>query len=106
MSRRFFERNDFLGTTKYWHYDADTDTATIETVQDAEQLLDQNVAEYNEYGSFDRWNVDGLGRKVASIPMTMYADLLATGKLHDQAYLKRMLNDSEFRKFRTVPGKV
>ena len=106
MSRRFMERNDFLGTTKYWHYDPDTDTARIETVQDVEQLLDQNVAEYNEYTSLDRWTEKGIGRKVASIPMTVYSELLASGKIHDQAYMRRMLNDNGFRKFRTSPGRV
>ena len=105
MSKRIFSRDPVFGVTKYWHYDESTDQATIETVQDSEALLDRNVAEYNEYSSLDRWR-EGLGRKVASIPMTMYAELIATGKIHDQKYLKQMLNDISFRKLRAAPGRV
>jgi hypothetical protein len=43
---------------------------------------------------------------VASIPMALYYQMKAEGKLDDQAYMKRWLNSPENRFFRTRPGKV
>jgi hypothetical protein len=44
--------------------------------------------------------------RVASIPMSLYVQLRAEGKLDDQEYMKRWLNSSENQFFRTRPGKV
>jgi hypothetical protein len=44
--------------------------------------------------------------KVASIPMNVYFDLKEKGILDDPAALKRWLNDSDNRFFRTKAGRV
>lgn len=103
MSRRLFSRDPTFGVTKWWHYDADTDVATIETVQDVEPLLDRNASLQNNVTSLDRW---GDGKIVASIPMSIYAEFLASGKINDQAFMRRWLNDRDNRKYRVRPGRV
>lgn len=98
MSARLFSRDPVAGITKYWHYDNDTDTAVIETQQDVTELLDANKREQNSYSSLDRI---GEWQRFASVPMSIYADWVVTGKIHDQAHMKRFFNDSENRHLRT-----
>jgi hypothetical protein len=38
--------------------------------------------------------------------MALYYQMKAEGKLEDQAYMKRWLNDPDNRAFRTRPGEV
>ena len=101
MSRLFDESPD-LGLKRYWHYDADTDTATIETRQEVTDLVENNKADFNAAAS--GWK--GEMHKVASIPMNVYFDLKEKGILDDPAALKRWLNDPDNRFFRTKPGRV
>lgn len=68
MSKRLFSHDPVMGITKYWHYDAGTDTAQIETVQDVSGILEANKIERNAHDG--TWK-DGM-HKVASIPMTLY----------------------------------
>jgi hypothetical protein len=103
MPKRLFSHDPEAGITKWWHWDEMSDTVMIETVQDVQAIIDQNVANQNETTSLDRW---GDGKIVASIPMTEYAKLLVGGKIHDQAYMRRWLNDPDNRKFRTRLGRV
>lgn len=69
MSRRLFSHDPVMGITKYWHDDQANDRAIIETVQDVSSILDNNKAQRNA-GLNDKDH--GLGRKVASIPLTLY----------------------------------
>lgn len=103
MKGRLFSRDPLFGVTKYWHYDESSDTSTIETYQDVEGLLERNNDIRNAQTSLDRW---GDGKVVASIPMTEYAALLAGGKIKDQAYMRKWLNASDNRKYRTRLGRV
>jgi hypothetical protein len=103
MSRRLFSHDPVFGVTKFWHYDESSDTAVIETVQDIEPLLERNKALQNNQTRLDRW---GEGRIAASIPMSEYAQLLADGRAHDQAALRRWINDPENRKYRTFLGRI
>jgi hypothetical protein len=50
------------------------------------------------------WN--GEWHLVASIPEALYYKMKAEGKIDDQAYMKRWLNDPDNQFFRTRPGKV
>jgi hypothetical protein len=102
VQRRFFSHDDTFGVTKYWHYDDDTDTATIETVQDIEPLLEAaNRSRIETDGK--RW---GDGKHVAFIPQTVLAEWYAHGKQLDQDYMRKWLNHSDNRKYRTFTGKV
>lgn len=103
MAKRLFSHDPVFGVTKYWHWDEMSDEVAIETVQDIEPLLEYNQRLRNDQTSLDRW---GDGKVVAKIPMTEYAKLLADKRIHDQAYLRRWLNDPENRKYRTRLGRV
>lgn len=47
MGKRLFDHDPFTGITQYWHYDAATDRAVIENVQDVSGILDRNKIERN-----------------------------------------------------------
>lgn len=101
--KRLFSRDALTGVTKWFHYDDATEEVTIETVQELDAALEQNLKRRNNQTRLDRW---GDGKIVASIPNTIYAELLASGKYKDEAYMKRWLNDPDNRKYRTFLGKV
>ncbi len=101
--KKLFDKDDALGITRIWHYDADTDKATIETRQDVSKIIEENKQEYAQIDENARW---GEWTRVASIPMSIYFKLKAEGKLDDEAYMKRWINDPENKYFRTRPGEV
>lgn len=104
MSRRLFSHNPEFGITKYWHYDDDTDTAVIESVQDIEPMLERLQKERNAQTRLDRWK-DGM-HKVAEVPMATYSEWLAHGLDKDQSFLKRWINDPANLKYRNFRGRV
>ena len=101
--KRLFSRDPVLGLTEWWHYDDDNDRVTIETTQDIEPALEVAQDARNAQTRLDRW---GDGKHVGFIPMAVYAEWLRTGKQHDQAFVRRWLNDPENKKYRTFQGKV
>ena len=98
-----FDRNDDLGIVRMWSYDSDTDEVTIQTIQDVDEIIEANRAEFNEHTSLDRW---GELKRVASIPMSLYAQLKRSGLAYDEKAMRRWLNDPDNRHFRTRPGVV
>ena len=104
METRIFDRNESLGITRLWHYDPDTDEATIETKQDVSAVIEENKDDFNAVDNRANWT--GEWHRVASIPLNIFYELQLSGKLSDQAYMKRWLNDPDNRFFRTRPGKV
>ena len=103
MSRRLFDRNPEMGITRWFHHDDATGESTIHTEQDIEPLLELNSKLRNNQTRLDRW---GDGKIVASVPMTIYGEWLTSGKIHDQSFLTRWLNDPANRVHRTFIGKV
>jgi hypothetical protein len=103
MQKKIFDTNKELGITRTWHYNDATDEATIQTQQDVTDVIEENKNEFNQIDERAKW---GEFNKVASIPLSLYYQLKAEGKLDDQAYMKRWLNDPENRHFRTRPGEV
>lgn len=103
MDKRLFDVDPFLGITEYYYYDDDTDTVTIQQVQDTTRIVEQNKAQFNAIDERAKW---GEWSKVASIPISVWADLNAKGITKDKAAFKRWLNDSNNRFFRTRPGQV
>jgi hypothetical protein len=101
--KKLFDKDDALGITRIWHYDADKDEATIETRQDVSQIIEENKQEYAQIDERARW---GEWTRVASIPMSIYFQLKREGKLDDEAYMKRWLNDPDNKYFRTRSGEV
>jgi len=104
MTSKLFDINPLTGTRKVWHYDAEKDEATIETIIDATQVVEDNKTRFNSFDERANWNGDI--HHVASIPMALFYQMKAEGKLDDQAYMKRWLNSPENRVFRTRPGEV
>lgn len=104
MHTKLFDYDPLTGTKKLWHYDADKDEAIIENVIDASGIVEDNKTRFNSFDERANWNGDM--HHVASIPMEIYYKLKAEGKLEDQAYMKRWLNDPDNRAFRTRPGNV
>jgi len=104
MHTKLFDINTETGTRKMWHYDAEKDEATIETIIDATQIVSDNKERFNLFDEKANWKGDM--HHVASIPMALFYQMKAEGKLDDQAYMKRWLNDPDNRAFRTRPGEV
>jgi hypothetical protein len=101
--KKLFDFDPTTGTTKWWHYDADRDEATIETVFEVGDIVEQNKAQYSATDERTRW---GEWSKVASIPMPLFYRLKKDGIIDDPSAMKRWLNDPDNRFFRTRPGRV
>jgi hypothetical protein len=95
---RFFEHDDFLGTTKWFHYDdiKDDGSFTIETVQDVEPIIESNKYEANnaERKPGREWT------RVAAIPPMIWMQLVQSGIANDEAALRKWLDDRDNRLFR------
>lgn len=66
-------------------------------------MIDANTEEFNDGG----WGKTGFGRKVASIPLNVLNDWHSQGlRMNDHEGIKRRLNDSDYRKLRTRPGRI
>ena len=102
MGRRLLSQDPKTGTTTWFHYHDEDDSFSVETVQEVDDVLDENKREFNDAQT--GWKGDM--HKIASIPMSLYFQLKEKGILEDQAALKRWLNDPENRYFRTKPGRV
>jgi hypothetical protein len=104
IEKKLFDVNAQQGITRHWHYNTDTDEVTIQTQQDVTDVIEANKAIYNSVDEKANWT--GEWHLVASIPEALYYKMKAEGKIDDQEYMKRWLNDSENQFFRTRPGKV
>lgn len=103
IEKRLFNTDEEQGITRYFHFDDETGQATIQTQQDVTAIIEENKQEYAQVDERARW---GEWSRVASIPMSIYFQLKAEGKLDDQEYMKKWLNDSDNQYFRTRAGKV
>jgi hypothetical protein len=104
IEKKLFDVNVQQGITRHWHYNTDTDEVTIQTQQDVTDVIEANKAIYNSVDEKANWT--GEWHLVASIPEALYYKMKAEGKIDDQEYMKRWLNDSDNQFFRTRPGKV
>src|SRR5215471_9139842 len=93
------------GITEIFHWDPATGMAMIETQQPIDDLLAANNSWYAAVSKHTPWK-DGLGERVASIPMLMFASLQKSGIADDKKALAKLLNDSDYRKLRTRPGMI
>jgi hypothetical protein len=87
------------GTIEKMHVTTDQKLVFEQTV-DVQALGERNQAIKNEESRNDR-TPDGLGVKVASIPMMVYLDLRKRGVLDDKVALRRWLQSDDARPFRT-----
>ncbi|MEN6642571.1 MAG: hypothetical protein ABFE08_09005 [Armatimonadia bacterium] len=98
-----FDQDLATGTKTLFHADEENDSFVIETQQDITAILEDNQIELNEVTSLDRF---GEGKRVASIPLSIYCDLQKKGIVEDQAAMRRWLNDPVNKVFRTFRGKL
>ncbi len=106
------EYDEFTGfTTRYWHQDnGDGKTQlVIQRLQDVEANLNANQREYNSYGDYNRYG-DKAQHKVASIPNAVAEKWLREEGFNiftaTDAEIRRKLNDSDYKKLRTMPGRL
>jgi ribosomal protein L19E len=104
IHKRLLNKNKDLGITRYWHENPETGDVTIETEQDVTAVIEANKAIYNSVDEKANWT--GEWHLIASIPESLYYKMKAEGKIDDQEYMKKWLNDSNNQFFRTRPGKV
>lgn len=77
----------------------------IQTVQDAEPIVELNKAQASNFDERSNWKGDGF-HKVASIPNVIFMELERKGITRDPAAFKKWLNDKDNAAFRTRPGRV
>lgn len=104
MHTREFSFDPVTGIRRFHHYDPATELAHIETVADVTDIVETDKFQFNSIDERANWKGDL--HKVASIPMSLYFELKAKGILDDQKALRKWLNSSDNRVFRTRPGEV
>ena len=96
------------GTYGLMSEDADGNRVVCNIVLDVAPNLDANVEAYNSNLN-RRW---GDGQRIASIPMAIRFDKTALNGLGqameegDRKHVRKVLNDPDYRKFRTFPGRL
>jgi hypothetical protein len=65
MEKRFFDANPEKGITRTWHYNEDTDEATIQTTQDLTSVIEANKRDFATIDNKANWK--GEWHHVASI---------------------------------------
>ncbi len=96
------------GPMETWgHFDTDSGDLTVEYKQDIEDLLDHNKALYNlndGYSPSREW------RRAASIPYVVLEIWRGMGidynDPNDAPLVRRQLNDIDWSKLRTAPGRL
>ena len=96
--KRLFDKDPLTGITKYWHV-TDKGEYVVETKQDVSAIVERNKNEYKETPNKYR-DVN----KVASLPLTVYYELKRQGIADDPKAMRKWLNDSDQRVFRTRAG--
>lgn len=96
----------FYGADVWWRNNGDG-TFTVRETQDVESILDNNRAMSLHN---DGYSKDRTLRRAASIPMTIIADYRSNGVnlLHpdNSEDLKKIMNDGDYSKIRTAPGRI
>ena len=99
MNRRIIDHDPESGISHVFYSNGDEYRVVAE--QDVSSLIEANKKALIEAPDrFGEWT------RVASIPLVELNRLRREGKLNDQPYLKRWLNDSDHRYFRTHPGRI
>jgi hypothetical protein len=101
---QLFDYDPFTKKKQLFHWDETEETAILETLQDVTPIVELSKAEYAAMDERAPWKRDfNLG---ARIPMTVVSELMASGVWYDNDALKKWLNDSNNRAFRTRPGRI
>ena len=90
--KRLFNTDEDQGITRYFHYDEETDQATIQTQQDVTAVIEENKQDYAQVDERARWSE---WNRVASIPMSIYFQLKAEGKRKEDLHVATSAFDGE-----------
>jgi hypothetical protein len=101
---KLLEYDPAMKIKRIFHYDEVEDAFTIETQQDTTDVAE--AAKHLHAGTDERARWKGDMHRVASIPMTIYAELEAKCITKDEKAFRAWLNDRDNSVFRTRPGKV
>lgn len=105
LTSRPFDSNPEAGIRRQFHWDPVSESFTIETVQDVQDLIDTNSRCFNtDRHAGSKWQGDM--HRVASIPLSIYFQLKEQGIVDDPARMKQWLNSPDNRAFRTKEGRV
>ena len=104
MDKRILDVSPDKAITRTWHFNPETEETTIQTSQDVTAVVEANKRDFAAIDNKANWT--GEWHHVASIPESLYYKLKAEGKLDDEAYMKKWLNDPDNRFFRVRPGQV
>lgn len=97
-------------TARPWKLDINSDgTATIDTYQDVQPIIEKNKLNYNNFG--DKLTYGKLGNEyvAASIPMNvweMWCKETNNAIKKDNKLLAKYLNDPDNKYFRTTPTRI
>lgn len=97
--KKLLDYNPISRVAHVWHWDEATEETVITSEQNLDDLFSVNNLLANEQGK--RFNRGEEGTLVAKVPMSLFSEWSRTGKLLDQKYLFRWLNDIDNRRFRT-----
>ena len=99
---RLFSIDQQTKTKKTFHYDESDDSFVINTKQDIQPVLEVAQEERKEARGFKG---DGF-HKVASIPNTIWWDLVERGIAHDDKKLLKWLEERDNKVFKTNEGRL
>jgi hypothetical protein len=101
---RLVDYDPFTDISEWYLYN-DDNTITLRKVQhNVDKLLSHNAEQFNSQLG-DRW---GDGKVVAKIPQNVFEDLGLDDAFanKDQAYISKVLNDSDNARLRTFKGNI
>lgn len=110
MTRRILDHDAMTGITTYHSYDHATKQTVIESEQDVEPIIEQNIALYND-DDYKKKGIKNSWWHVANIPNNIINKwLLEDGidvfnKNHFDR-VKKKLQDPDYRYLRTGAGKI
>lgn len=101
--RVLFEHDPEIGRTVWLVFNERGELRGAHVEQEVDAILDANAeAEKSSYGRFGDY------QRVASVPLTFFekAGLGDAVDAGDRRYLSKILNDADYRRFRTSRGSV
>jgi hypothetical protein len=111
MDSRLLSHDPETGVSEFIHYDEATDDIVLELYQELD-LDASNAAEYNAHSDHGPTRWKGDWHRVASIPLVELERLKREGRIdqdgtvRDDKSLIKLLNDRDYLKFRTKPGRL
>lgn len=102
MKSRLLDYDSVHKVRRMFHPSADGDSFIEEGTQDITKLISGNKILQTAY----RPKKFGDGRRMASIPIVIWEDLMRRGITTDAKKLKAWLNDPDNRAFRTMLGRI